>query len=116
MNNELVLVLDFGGQYDQLIARRVRDAGVYSEVVPYNTKIDKIKENNPMGIIFTGGPASVLDDNAPKCDIEVFSLGLPVLGICYGMQFMAVSLGGSVKKAAQREYGKRNIKFDKKSP
>lgn len=111
MNNELVLVLDFGGQYNQLIARRVREANVYCEVVPYNASIDRIKSMNPKGIIFTGGPASVLDQKAPFCDMEVFNLGIPVLGICYGMQLMATMLGGSVEKAEQREYGKVDIKL-----
>jgi len=109
LNNELVLVLDFGGQYNQLIARRVREANVYCEVLPYNTPIEKIKEKNPKGIIFTGGPASVLDNNAPFCEKEVFELGIPILGICYGMQLMAVMLGGNVKKAEQREYGRVDV-------
>lgn len=112
MNNELVLVLDFGGQYNQLIARRVREANVYCEVLPYNASIDRIKELKPKGIIFTGGPASVLDPKAPFCDKEVFNLAIPVLGICYGMQLMSVMLGGSVEKAAQREYGKMEIKLN----
>lgn len=111
MKNELVLVLDFGGQYNQLIARRVREANVYCEVIPYNTSIDRIKAMNPKGIIFTGGPASVLDPNAPFCDREIFNLGIPVLGICYGMQLMGVMLGGSVTRADQREYGKVDIKL-----
>lgn len=112
MKNELVLVLDFGGQYNQLIARRVREASVYCEVLPYNASIDRIKALNPKGIIFTGGPASVLDPKAPFCDKEVFNLGVPVLGICYGMQLMGVMLGGSVTQAAQREYGKVEIKVN----
>ena len=112
MNNELVLVLDFGGQYNQLIARRVREANVYCEVIPYNSSIDKIKSMNPKGIIFTGGPASVLDKDAPFCDKEIFSLGIPVLGICYGMQLMTHMLGGEVKKADSREYGKIDVNFD----
>jgi GMP synthase (glutamine-hydrolysing) len=112
LNNELILVLDFGGQYNQLIARRVREANVYCEVLPYNSSIDKIKSMNPKGIIFTGGPASVLDPKAPFCDKEVFELGIPVLGICYGMQLMSYMLGGTVEKAEQREYGKVNIIFD----
>ncbi len=112
LKNELVVVLDFGGQYNQLIARRVREANVYCEVLPYSTSIDKIKGMNPKGIIFTGGPASVLAEDAPKCDKGVFELGVPVLGICYGMQFMSVALGGEVAAAAQREYGKVNIKLD----
>ncbi len=109
MKNELVLVIDFGGQYNQLIARRVREANVYCEVVPYNASIERIKSMNPKGIIFTGGPASVLDPKAPFCDMEVFNLGIPVLGICYGMQLMSAMLGGSVDRANQREYGKVDI-------
>ncbi|WP_010248306.1 glutamine-hydrolyzing GMP synthase [Acetivibrio cellulolyticus] len=116
MNNELVLVVDFGGQYNQLIARRVREANVYCEVIPYNASIDRIKSMNPKGIIFTGGPASVLDPNAPICEKEIFSLGIPVLGICYGMQLMSYVLGGEVKKADSREYGKIDISFDLSSP
>lgn len=112
MNHELVLVLDFGGQYNQLIARRVREANVYCEVLPYNVSIERIKEKKPKGIIFTGGPASVLDENAPKCVDEVFQLGVPVLGICYGMQLMSVMLGGEVTRAQSREYGKVNITVD----
>jgi len=115
LNNELVLVLDFGGQYNQLIARRVREANVYCEVIPYNASIDRIKAMKPKGIIFTGGPASVLDPNAPYCDKEVFNLGVPVLGICYGMQLMSVMLGGGVEKARQREYGKVDIKLSPSS-
>jgi len=110
-----VLVLDFGGQYNQLIARRVREANVYCEVLPYNVPIEKIKEKNPKGIIFTGGPASVLDDNAPFCDKEVFDLGIPILGICYGMQLMAVMLGGNVKRADQREYGRVDVNIENPS-
>lgn len=112
MKNELVIVLDFGAQYNQLIARRVREANVYCEVIPYNASIDKIKSLNPKGIIFSGGPASVLDPKAPFCDKEIFNLGIPILGICYGMQLMGVMLGGKVEKADQREYGKIDIKQD----
>ena len=112
MKNELVLVLDFGGQYNQLIARRVREAKVYCEVLPYNASIDRIKSMNPKGIIFTGGPATVLDPKAPFCSQEVFELGVPVLGICYGMQLMGVMLGGSVDRAGQREYGKIDLKVN----
>jgi len=115
VKNELVLVIDFGGQYNQLIARRVREANVYCEVLPYNVSIERIKSLNPKGIIFTGGPASVLDEKAPYCDKEIFNLGIPVLGICYGMQLMSVMLGGSVTKADQREYGKADINVDNKS-
>ena len=112
LNNELVLILDFGGQYNQLIARRVREANVYCEVLPYNASADKIKSMNPKGIIFTGGPASVTDPKAPYCDMEIFNLGVPVLGICYGMQLMGTVLGGSIKKADHREYGKVEIRLD----
>jgi GMP synthase (glutamine-hydrolysing) len=112
MKNELIVILDFGAQYNQLIARRVREESVYSEVLPYNTPAEKIKALNPKGIIFSGGPASVIDPGAPKCDSEIFSLGIPILGICYGMQLMGVMLGGSVERAGQREYGKQGIKLD----
>ena len=115
MKNELVLVIDFGAQYNQLIARRVREADVYCEVVPYNASIERIKSLNPKGIIFTGGPASVLDPKAPFCDREIFNLGVPVLGICYGMQLMGHMLGGEVVKAEQREYGKMDINVDTES-
>jgi GMP synthase (glutamine-hydrolysing) len=109
MNRELILIIDFGGQYNQLIARRVREAGVYCEIVPYTYSIDKIKEKSPKGIIFTGGPNSVYDDGAPRIDKEVFELDVPVLGICYGHQLMAYTLGGTVKSADRREYGKTDI-------
>ncbi|MDF2987622.1 MAG: hypothetical protein K0R50_3132 [Eubacterium sp.] len=116
MSNEMVLVLDFGGQYNQLIARRVREANVYCEVIPYSASLERIKSYNPKGIIFTGGPNSVLDEGAPKCDPGVFELGIPVLGICYGMQLMGVMLGGTVEAAKQREYGKVEISVDKNQP
>lgn len=112
MKNELVLVLDFGGQYNELIARRVREANVYCEILPYTASIDRIKSKDPKGIIFTGGPASVLNPDAPFCDKGVFDLGIPILGICYGMQLMSTMLDGSVSRASQREYGKMNIKLD----
>lgn len=107
----MVLVLDFGGQYNQLIARRVREAGVYCEVKSYKTSIDEIKNINPKGIIFTGGPASVLDPNAPFCNPEIFNMGIPILGICYGMQLMGKVLEGKVAHAQAREYGKTAIGF-----
>ncbi len=113
---ELILILDFGGQYNQLIARRVRECNVYSEVVPYNISIEKIKEKAPKGIIFTGGPASVYGENSPKCSEEIFNLGIPVLGICYGMQLMAYTLGGKVASANTREYGETNVNLDNTSP
>ena len=115
MNKELVLILDFGGQYNQLIARRVRECNVYSEVVPYNISLEKIKEKAPKGIIFTGGPASVFGENAPKCAKGIFELGIPVLGICYGMQLMAYTLGGKVAHANTREYGETNVSIDNTS-
>lgn len=108
-NKELVLILDFGGQYNQLIARRVREAKVYCEVVPYDISIEQIKAKNPKGIIFTGGPASVYEEGAPKCDKEIFELGVPVLGICYGAQLMSYMLGGKVDRAEKREYGKTEM-------
>ncbi len=115
MENEEILIIDFGGQYNQLIARRVREQNVYCEVVPNSISIQKIKEINPKGIIFTGGPASVYEQDAPKVDEEIFNLQIPILGICYGMQFMAYSLGGKVKRANKREYGQMNVKLDNKS-
>lgn len=106
MNNELIMIVDFGGQYNQLIARRVREAGVYSEVISWRGALEKIKAKKPHGIIFTGGPNSVYLEGAPTLDKEIFELGIPVLGICYGMQLMAYMLGGKVEKATQQEYGK----------
>ena len=109
MNHELVLVLDFGGQYNQLIARRVRECGVYCEVKPYTTPLAELKAMNPIGIIFTGGPNSVYLDTSPQVDPEIFTWGVPILGICYGCQLMAHNLGGLVTPAQEdtaREYGK----------
>lgn len=108
-NKDLVLILDFGGQYNQLIARRVREAKVYCEVVPYDITIEQIKSKNPKGIIFTGGPASVYEEGAPKCDKEIFELNIPILGICYGAQLMSYILGGNVARAEKREYGKAEM-------
>ena len=96
MKHELVLVLDFGGQYNQLIARRVRECGVYCEVKPFNTPLAELKAMDPIGIIFTGGPNSVYLDTAPHVDPEIFTWEVPILGICYGCQLMAHSLGGQV--------------------
>jgi GMP synthase (glutamine-hydrolysing) len=112
MHEERILVLDFGSQYTQLIARRVRESKVYSEIFPFNAPIHKIKEFRPTGLILSGGPSSVYDAGAPFPDMEVFTLGIPVLGICYGMQLMAHSLGGKVSKAAKREYGGAELKVD----
>ncbi|OJU17317.1 MAG: glutamine-hydrolyzing GMP synthase [Clostridiales bacterium 43-6] len=111
MKNQTVIVLDFGGQYNQLIARRVRECSVYCEVLPYNTSVETIKAMNPIGIIFTGGPADVFDECSPKCDSEVFKLGIPVLGICYGIQMMGVAFGGEVYVAPIREYGRTEVNF-----
>lgn len=112
MHEERILVLDFGSQYTQLIARRVRESKVYSEIFPFNAPIHKIKEFRPTGLILSGGPSSVYDAGAPFPDMEVFKLGIPVLGICYGMQLMAHSLGGKVSKAVKREYGGAELKVD----
>lgn len=109
MQNETVIVLDFGGQYNQLIARRVRECNVYCEVMSYKNPIEKIKEKNPVGIIFTGGPNSVYDEKSPHYDKEIFELGIPILGICYGSQLMAYSLGGNVESAPVSEFGKIEI-------
>lgn len=105
IQNETIVVIDFGGQYNQLIARRVREANVYCVVLPYSKSIDEIKAYNPKGIIFTGGPNSVYDPKAPMVDKGVFELGVPVLGICYGAQMMSHMLGGRVERADSREYG-----------
>jgi GMP synthase (glutamine-hydrolysing) len=110
MTNEIVFVIDFGGQYNQLIARRVRECNVYCEVISYKTPIEEITKRNPKGIIFTGGPASVLDVNSPKIDSAIFSLGIPILGICYGCQLMGYLLGGEVAAGA-KEYGKTSTYY-----
>lgn len=112
---ELILIVNFYGQYNQLIARRVRECNVYSEIVPYKISIEEIKAKNPKGIIFTGGPASVYEEGAPKCDKEIFNLGIPILGICYGMQLMTNTLNGEVQRANKREYGETNVQIDNDS-
>lgn len=113
MKHEIVLVIDFGGQYNQLIARRVRENNVYCEILPYTTSIEKIKEKNPKGIIFTGGPNSAYLEDSPKISREIFEIGVPILGICYGDQLMAHLLGGKVQKGDNqtREYGKTVIEY-----
>ncbi|NLT97163.1 MAG: glutamine-hydrolyzing GMP synthase, partial [Christensenellaceae bacterium] len=113
---EKVIVLDFGGQYNQLIARRVRDLKVYAEIWPYDTPLERILKEKPVGIIFTGGPASVTDPDAPMCDERLFDAGIPILGICYGAQLMSVMLGGSVRRAEHREYGKTDIRYETDCP
>ena len=112
---ETILIVDFGAQYNQLIARRVREARVYSEVVPYDVSIERVKEMNPKGIIFTGGPSSVHEADAPVCDPAIYDLGIPVLGICYGAQLMAQQLGGNTDSAEIREYGKKELHKTKDS-
>ncbi len=109
---ETVIVLDFGGQYNQLIARRVRDLSVYAEILPCDAPLERILSYKPVGIIFTGGPASVTDADAPQCDPRLFEAGIPILGICYGAQLMGQTLGGAVKRASHREYGKTDIHYD----
>lgn len=119
MTKEKIIVLDFGGQYNQLIARRVRECNVYCEVLPYRTPLEKIKSEHPIGIIFTGGPHSVYESGAPSVDPAIFSLGIPVLGICYGCQLMAHLLGGRVSPASDataREYGKTPTFYDTSCP
>ena len=119
MSHQLVIVLDFGGQYNQLIARRVRECGVYCEVKPFTTPLEELKKMNPIGFIFTGGPNSVYLDNAPKVDPALFDMGVPVLGICYGCQLMAHTLGGRVTAAqddSAREYGKTETFYDTGCP
>ncbi|MFR7908677.1 MAG: glutamine-hydrolyzing GMP synthase [Oscillospiraceae bacterium] len=115
MNHQLCLILNFGGQYNQLIARRVRECGVYCEVISRKTPIEEIKKRKPTGIVFTGGPNSVYAENAPRIDKEIFELGIPVLGICYGCQLMAFTLGGTVSTAEMREYGKTETNYDVQS-
>ena len=116
MKKELVVVIDFGGQYNQLVARRVRECSVYCEIYSYKTDLDKIKDMNPKGIILTGGPNSCYEEGAATCRRELFELGIPVLGLCYGAQLMMHVLGGKVERAAAREYGKTEVKVDNSSP
>ncbi|MEG1972942.1 MAG: glutamine-hydrolyzing GMP synthase, partial [Oscillospiraceae bacterium] len=116
MSHQLIMVIDFGGQYNHLIARRVRDCLVYCEVFPYTVSIETIKERNPIGIIFTGGPNSAFAPNAPLVDSRIYSLGIPVLGICYGMQMIAQQLGGHVATPDNREYGKEKLSITDETP
>lgn len=115
MQNETVIVLDFGGQYSQLIARRIREQNVYCEVLPCETTADELRQKNLRGLIFTGGPANVYAEDSPKCDRKILELGIPVLGICYGMQLIAATLGGRVAEggAANKEYGKTKVHINK---
>ena len=116
MQKELVIVLDFGGQYNQLVARRVRECNVYCEIYSYKTDLAKIREMKPKGIILTGGPNSCYEEEAPACDKALFEMGIPILGLCYGAQVMMHVLGGTVEKAPVREYGKTNVHVNPLSP
>ena len=111
-----IAVLDFGSQYSQLIARRIRECNVFSEVLPFSITAEELKEKKPDGVILSGGPASVYGEDAPKCDPAIFSLGVPVLGICYGLQLMTHTLGGKVAPSEEREYGKAELIVDKGNP
>ena len=113
---DTILVLDFGSQYSQLIARRIRECNVYSRIVSFRTTAEEIRKEAPAGIILSGGPASVYQDNAPKCDPAIFELGLPILGICYGMQLTVQTLGGEVARGKAREYGKAEVQTIAPSP
>src|SRR5215207_2515517 len=107
--DEVIPILDFGSQYAQLIARRVREKGVYSELVRPDISVEQLRKLNPKGLILSGGPSSVYEPNAPRCDPRIFDLGVPVLGICYGMQLGTQILGGQVKPAAAREFGRARL-------
>lgn len=112
IHSERILILDFGSQYTQLIARKVRECGVYAEIHPFNLPLDKIIEMQPIGIILSGGPSSVYADGAPLADAEIFKLSVPILGICYGLQFIAATLGGNVDSSAKREFGRAELIVD----
>ena len=112
LNRQMIVILDFGSQYSELIARRIRETQVYSEVLSYRTSFEDLKQLNPKGIILSGGPSSVYDDYAPKCDPAIWQLGIPILGVCYGMQLMVQQLGGAVEQADRGEYGKAALKID----
>src|SRR5208283_4726697 len=110
-----VVVLDFGGQYTQLIARRIREQNVFSAILPCTTTLDEIRQFAPAGIVLSGGPSSVYDADAPKCDPAILAMGIPVLGICYGMQWITHALGGKVEKAERREYGRAQLNVEQGS-
>jgi GMP synthase (glutamine-hydrolysing) len=112
LNRQMLIILDFGSQYSELIARRIRETQVYSEVLSYRTTAEQLRTLNPKGIILSGGPSSVYDEFAPKCDPEIWNLGIPVLGVCYGMQLMVQQLGGEVTRAERGEYGKASLYID----
>ena len=113
---EKIVILDFGSQYNQLIARRVRELGIYSEIVPFNTELESLKKKNIKGIILSGGPNSVYDDNAPHVTKDLYELGIPVLGICYGMQITQYLFDGKITPSLKREYGKSSLTIIKDSP
>ncbi len=115
LDRQMIAILDFGSQYSELIARRIRETEVYSEVLSYRTTADQLRKLNPKGIILSGGPSSVYDDRAPLCDPEIWNLGIPVIGVCYGMQLMVQQLGGLVERAERGEYGKANLLVDSAS-
>ena len=112
LNRQMIVILDFGSQYSELIARRIRETEVYSEVISYRTTAEQLKVLNPKGIILSGGPNSVYDEGAPECDAKLWELGIPVLGVCYGMQLMVKQLGGTVERAKRAEYGKASLQID----
>ena len=107
-----VVVLDFGGQYTQLIARRIREQQVFSSILPCSTSMEELMKLEPVGVVLSGGPSSVYDPEAPKCDPKLLALGVPVLGICYGMQWITHTLGGKVERAERREYGRAQLNIE----
>ena len=111
---QTIVVLDFGSQYTQVIARRIREANVYSCVLPYDTKLSEIRKHKPVGIVLSGGPASVLAKDSPMPAAEIFKLKIPILGICYGLQLMGKMLGGKVESSDHREYGRGNLRIARK--
>src|SRR6476659_5283998 len=116
VTHQTIVVLDFGSQFTQLIARRLRELSVYSEILPFNTPIAEIRARTPVGIVLSGGPRSVSEPSAPRCEPEVYDAGVPVLGICYGMQLMTDALGGEVAPAPHREYGHAVIHIEAAAP
>src|SRR3954447_26034558 len=116
LHDEIIPILDFGSQYAQLIARRVREQGVFSQLVRPDISLDELRKMNPRGLILSGGPSSVYEDGAPKCDPRIFDLGVPILGICYGMQLGAQLLGGQVKPARAREFGRARLRVAVNDP
>src|SRR5262245_36330031 len=116
VKHQTIVVLDFGSQFTQLIARRLRELSVYSEILPFNTPMAEIRARQPIGIVLSGGPKSVSEAAAPRCEPGVYEAGVPVLGICYGMQLMTDALGGEVAPAPQREYGHAMIRIDERAP